>query len=55
MDRLAADLDAFFGEHRDCPADMAGDVEEQAKGSALVWLACETCGTRITRKADEAR
>jgi hypothetical protein len=49
MDQLATDLDAFFGEHRDCPGDMAGDVEEQTGAVAFVWLACETCGVRIVQ------
>jgi len=40
---------AFFGEHRDCPGGIAGAVEERADGSAVVWLACETCEVRIVR------
>jgi hypothetical protein len=43
MDTLANALDAFFTEHRRCPGDM--------DGSAVVWLACETCGARIVREA----
>ena len=50
MDTLLADLVAFFGEHHDCAKDMAsGFLDEQPDGSAIVWLACETCGARIVR------
>jgi hypothetical protein len=49
MKHLAPDLDGFFGEHRACPGDMARGVEQQANGSVLVWLACETCSVRIAR------
>jgi len=50
MKHLAPDLDGFFGEHRACPGDMARGVEQQANGSVLVWLACETCSVRIARE-----
>ena len=31
MEQLAADRDAFLGEHRSCPGDMDGGVEETGK------------------------
>ena len=50
MDNLLADLVAFFGEHRDCSTDLDGGLlDDQPDGSAIVWLACETCGARIVR------
>ena len=43
-------LDAFYLEHRMCD-ELESDLEEQADGAALVWLAYEACGARIVRGA----
>jgi hypothetical protein len=51
MDTLATDLDAFLSEHLDCASDMAGCVDDQADGSAVVWFACPACEARIVRQA----
>ncbi|MBI4220411.1 MAG: hypothetical protein HY682_09730 [Chloroflexi bacterium] len=46
MDRLFADLVAFFGEYR--RGDLEGDVDEVGPSLAVVWLSC-SCGARLSR------
>jgi len=36
MERLLADLRAFFGAHRDGPTSMDGDVCDEPDGSAIL-------------------
>jgi hypothetical protein len=47
---ILGSLEAFYLEHCRC-GDLDGAIEESFDGSALVWLACETCGARIIREA----
>jgi hypothetical protein len=43
VETLAADLDAFYLEHRLC-GELDGGVDEDR-----VWLACVTCGAAMAK------
>jgi hypothetical protein len=52
-DELAADLDAFYLEHRRC-GQLTSNVEDLAEALYVVSMACARCGAFFSRWSSSA-